>query len=294
MASPSFVNATLGVAGTCSTPRPAWGVTVGVLMGVAGSLGINVGQNMQANGIEQLAEVQRVRPQVSRLWRVGLGVFALFAVINFAALALAPASILTPMESIQFVSNIAWNRFVNRRKISSRMLLGVLLTMVGTVLSVVFGAEGSSCPSSAQLESFWSSPGWIAYLAISLPVALAAHAAHTELERRRLKRSGGGQPSSRRHEVLGAMAYTLSASLAGGAQLVVHSKGFTTLVTVLLQGEGAPLRSWPLYVEASILLLCGALWGIRLTACLSYYDPLLILPLMVGAYILFGGIAGGA
>ena len=34
-------------------------------------------------------------------------------------------------------------------------------------------------------------------------------------------------------------------------------------------------------------------WVIRLTVCLGLYDPLLILPLMVATYILFGGVAGG-
>jgi hypothetical protein len=35
------------------------------------------------------------------------------------------------------------------------------------------------------------------------------------------------------------------------------------------------------------------LWVIKLTQCLGLYEPLLILPLMVSTYILFGGIAGG-
>jgi hypothetical protein len=35
------------------------------------------------------------------------------------------------------------------------------------------------------------------------------------------------------------------------------------------------------------------LWAVKLTECLALFDPLLILPLMVGVYILFGGIAGG-
>ena len=45
-------------------------------MGVFGSLGINVGQNMQANGIERLPAEKRAKPFQSKLWRVGLVVFA--------------------------------------------------------------------------------------------------------------------------------------------------------------------------------------------------------------------------
>ena len=41
------------------------------------------------------------------------------------------------------------------------------------------------------------------------------------------------------------------------------------------------------------MCVCGTVWIVRLTTCLALYDPLLILPLMVGTYVLFGGLAGG-
>ena len=77
-------------------------------MGVIGSIGINIGQNLQATGMQALPENQRSRPCVSKLWRVGTATFISFALINFSALALAPASVLTPLESIQFVTNIIY------------------------------------------------------------------------------------------------------------------------------------------------------------------------------------------
>ena len=42
-----------------------------------------------------------------------------------------------------------------------------------------------------------------------------------------------------------------------------------------------------------LVIGCGMLWMVRLTVCLGLYDPIIILPLMVATYILFGGIAGG-
>ena len=46
-----------------------------------------------------------------------------------------------PIESIQFATNIAYNHFVNKAHVSLRMFLGVCLALVGTVFSVVFGAQ---------------------------------------------------------------------------------------------------------------------------------------------------------
>ena len=45
---------------------PAFGPYVGVVMGVAGSIGINVGQNLQAGGIRALADT-RVRTRMNSL-----------------------------------------------------------------------------------------------------------------------------------------------------------------------------------------------------------------------------------
>lgn len=126
-----------------------------------------------------------------------------------------------------------------------------------------------------------------------MPIAAAAWYAHNVLQRRGLAAARDDSTLPESHAVLDALSYTTFASLAGGAQLVVHSKGFTTALTIMLQGDASPMRSWLLYVEALVFVACGSLWGVRLTTCLSYFDPLLILPLMVGLYILFGGIAGG-
>ena len=140
-------NCTAIIEAACESPKPAWGLLVGVLMGVAGSVGINTGQNMQANGIQK----EEGAP-TTRLWKIGLAVFASFSLVNFAALALAPASVLTSLESIQFCTNIAFNRLVNKKRITARMYGGVLLTMCGTVLAVVFGASGSSTHRGSHWE----------------------------------------------------------------------------------------------------------------------------------------------
>lgn len=272
-------------------------------MGVFGSIGINIGQNLQASGIEELPEELRMQPHKSRKWVTGLSIFIGFSMINFAALALAPASILTPLESIQFVTNIVWNRTVNRKQIRPRMLIGVCCALLGTVLSVVFGAQGGACHSLQTLEGYWGGGAWWAYLITTLLIAVSSLGYHRQ-SRHRAKCSsddgsgadagnGVGEPMRARAAMLEPIAYTLAAALMGGAQMIVHSKVFSELLAMIFQGDPAPLTSWLLYVEVVLVTLCGMLWAFRLTECLALYDPLIILPLMVGTYILFGGVAGG-
>ena len=197
---------------------PSWGAGVGIAMSVVGSVGINIGQNLQAAGIAHLPKESRGSPFVSKEWRIGMLVFVLFSILNFAALALAPSSVLTPIESIQFVTNIAYNKFINDSEITSRMLIGVTLALFGTVLSVVFGAQGDSCTSMAQLEGYWSQPLWLAWFGGSLSLAAASLAVHRSYTRR-IK--AGATPW--KHELVLPITFTISSALAGGAQMIVHS-----------------------------------------------------------------------
>ena len=173
--------------------------------------------------------------------------------INFAALALAPSSILTPIESIQFVTNIIYNKLVNKAAVSRRMLLGVVLALVGTVLSVVFGAKGEGCFTLRQLEGFWTQGAWLVYFGVSVSVAIATWVWHAA----QAKRAKTDAALAERTTITRPVLFTLSSALAGGAQMIVHSKAFSVLLSMLFQGEFASLTSWLIYVSLVLVILCG-------------------------------------
>ena len=270
---------------------PAWGFGVGVLMGVAGSIGINVGQNMQATALDELPDELKSKPHKSKLWLWGMVIFIIFSLINFAALALAPASILTPLESIQFVTNIFYNKFVNKKMISWAMQGGTWLTVLGTVFTVIFGPVGVPCHSVRTLENYWSKPTWLVYLIISLAFAIGSYVTHIVYMRKmKLVRVQNDAPAPWAHEMVLPVSFTLYSSLAGGAQMIVQSKVFSELLAMIFQGNFTIFKGWLLYVEIVLVVACGIIWIVKLTECLGLYNPLLILPLMVGTYILFGGV----
>ena len=217
---------------------PSWGLLIGVAMGVFGSIGINIGQNIQARGIAQLDEagLDVEKPCRSRTWVAGLSIFITFSLVNFAAFGLAPASVLTPLESIQFVTNIFYNRFVNGVTITGGMHAGVSLTVVGTLLTVIFGADGGGgCNSVATLESYWTAWPWWLWLGVSLSSAASAYAAH-RLIHRKLARG----ERIERHAIWLPITFTLYSALAGGAQMIVHSKILSELLGLIVQVGAAP------------------------------------------------------
>ncbi len=265
----------------CPAPLPPWGFGVGVAMGVLGSIGINVGQNIQAGGIAKLSPSERSKPFRSKMWRVGLLIFIAFSMLNFAAFALAPASVLTPLESLQFVTNIAYSKLINKAQVSARMTFGVLLALVGTVLSVVFGAQGGSCETLAQLEANWLNWAWAVYLGISIVIAVASVATYCVYRRRLREAKQGQRAEPSRHELVLPITYTLSAALLGGAQMIVHSKVLSELLAMSFEGNTSIFTSYFFYMELGLTVIFGIVWVVKLTECLGLFNPLLILPLMV-------------
>ena len=93
---------------------PAWGVPLGVIMGTLGI--INIGQNLQPAAFRICHRTIQQNDRSARGSGASAGRVRAFLLLNFAALAFAPASILTPLESIQFATNVAWNVTVNKRR----------------------------------------------------------------------------------------------------------------------------------------------------------------------------------
>jgi len=290
---PPVANVTIGNAtsiDTCENSLPSWGPPVGILLSTCASIGINVGQNLQANGIGHLPDNEKTMPHKSKLWQLGMVVFISSSLLNFAALALAPASILTPIESIQFVTNIIYNRVVNDAPVSPMMGAGVGFAVLGTCLTVIFGAQSEGCFQLDHLESFWARPVWLFYFTGSLAVAAVTWVLHA-MYRARAKTD---EAFAARTAILRPVLYTVSSALAGGSQVITHSKGLSTLLGLALAGDAvAVFTDWTLYVELTLTVCCGILWVTRQTLGLGIYDPLIILPLLIGSFILFGGISGG-
>lgn len=228
-------------------------------------------------------------PYKNRLWVMGLCMFIGFSLLNFAALSLAPASILLPLEAIQFVSNVCYAAIVHQKPVPWLMRSGVVLALLGTFCTVMFGSKESSCYSMQRFEDAWTSSwSWWVYLGASIGVAALAGLMWRSYSS---DVAAGRRPW--RCEVVLPVTFTLVAALLGGSQLIVNSKVFSESLSMLFHGDPNVLTSWVFYVGLVGAIAGGLIWVGALTACLSLYDPLIILPLMVASFIVFGSIAGG-
>ena len=130
-------------------------VVIGIAIALAASVGINLGQNLQALGLQSSPAAAK-NPCSSKIWVVGLVIFITGSLLNFAAFSFAAASVVVPIEAVQFVTNVLFSKFVNKAVVTRRQWLGTSLAVLGTVFTCVFGPNGILFSGS----HFDPSPHW--------------------------------------------------------------------------------------------------------------------------------------
>jgi len=262
-------------------------IVVGIIMGLTASVGINLGNNIQAVALGRMTkEGLEKKP---KLWWMGTLMFAFASIINFAAFPFAPAAVLAPLESIQFVTNLIFARFVNKRKITTPMLIGSGMTIGGTVLTILFGPNKlAEFPNADEVAALWGNGMWIGYLVLANALAFALLFAHHVYDAAKL--SGNPRPYS---ALVLPVTFAVSTAVFGSF-CVVSAKTMGELVTIFLGGQFGPVLShWFFYVTLVVLLVCMSVWLGRLNAALRLYDPIFIIPLVQANYIIFSILSGG-
>lgn len=261
---------------------------LGIVLGLLASIGINVGNNMQAVGLQQQSASGEEKK--SRTFWIGTIMFAVASVINFGAFAFAPAAVLAPLEGIQFVSNLLFARFVNHKAVSQRMVSGSALIILGVVVTIMAGPTGVAKFSIDDLVCFWTAWGWVLYLSLTITFAVGCQALHIYYQR-----ALDTERPLPAHATVLPVTFALSSALAG-AQAVVQAKSMSELVELVFDpAVGVPglLSSWFFYFCLLLLFLSGGVWLHRLSTALGKYDPLFIIPMLQSNYILFSTITGG-
>jgi len=264
-----------------------WTVIVGIVLGLTASVGINLGNNLQALGLT--IQAQSGEEKKPRVWWIGATTFGIASLINFGAFGFAPAAILAPLESIQFVTNLIFGKFVNKAIITNKMYGGSALVVAGCITAVSFGPNKVAKFTEHDLQQFWYATGWIVYCSFLVGFFCAAQMVHMKFERaRRLAQAY-------KHDSIVLPVTFATSSAIVGSMCVVMSKCMSELTEIFVTGPNGPdvLASPLFYISLilTVIFLCG--WLYRLNAALGKYDPLFIIPLLQSNYILFSISSGG-
>ena len=178
-------------------------VFAGVFIAFVASVGINVGNNIQAIGLKKMEAMKNREentgtdePSLQDMRRAkamyggGTVLFFSSTFVVFGAMSLAPASILAPIESVQFVSNLAFARIVNKVAVSPAAIIASIVIVGGVAIAVGSGNHVNKSLGPAKLEEYWQSPKWIGYLIGLVTMAALAQLTWFVYERRRVAASG--------------------------------------------------------------------------------------------------------
>lgn len=283
-----------------SLPYYPW---IGVIAGLAGSVAINTGNNLQSLGMQQLElemieeahlagktempTAAEINPNQSKTWVMGTGIFITGSLLNFASYSLAPQSLLASLESVQFVTNVLFGKFMLGKEITDRMYLGTGLTVSGTVLAILFSSKQAATLNGVHdLIMLWANPAWIAYICFISALAIVLQILYQRYE----MAAANGQPYPNSDNLMAVFYSTYSALF--GSTSVVFAKLLAEFVS--LMSEGKPVfDSWFFYVTFLAWLGFMAYWLVRLNNALALYDPLFIIPLLQANFIFFAIISGG-
>jgi len=286
---------------TCDTEESGSTVPLGIIVGLISSIGINMGQNIQALG--QKTEAQRAKPCTSKVWITGLTIFVVGSIGNMVAMAFASASILVPLESSQFVTNVLFSKFYLKKFITPRQYTGTALAVLGTVFTCIFGPNDDRCFTMSQLKGFYDNPVWIVYCVLTFAASALGWMYYFRI--RKAQKLFEEDPAVNRApegaKVWLPVLFAVSSALIGGAQMIVHSKTLAELFDLVGSGEytifggDAPalLADWFFWLELVITAVCGIFWAVQMNRSLGLYDPLFIIPLLQSSYITFGSTASG-
>jgi hypothetical protein len=115
----------------------------------------------------------------STTWVIGTVIFVSGSLLNFAAFAFAPQSILASLEGIQFVTNVAFGKCVMNKKISRSMYAGTVVTIFGVVLTVLSASVvGTLNATFKDLLALWADLGWLLYISFTIVLGIILQATH--------------------------------------------------------------------------------------------------------------------
>ena len=299
---------------------PAW--VIGVILITAGSLGNNLGNNLVSlDHSQKRDEKEKVKKSVSGVasadeegagagvslddcnlvdeevvpkktsYRItGTVIFIFGNLFTFASFGFGAQSLLASLESIQFVSNLFFARYIHKEKISIRMLAATLSIVGGNILVVIFANHTAlNLTSDGMIRLYSTNQIYWYYLVFAFILYLITNVTYLKYYHSRVVLR---QPLLWNHNFVEPFCYACSSAIIG-TQAVLYSKCMAMLIQVTLKGEKNEFAFYFIYIILVVWLLLVSYWLNRLDKGLELFPPLFIIPVMQVFFVFFAIICGG-
>jgi len=244
--------------------------------------------NIVATSVSDTSTIAKnLSPTKSTTWILGTVVFVTGSLLNFASYAFAAQSMLASLESIQFVTNLLFGKFMIGSKVTRQMYIGTGLTVSGTVVAVQFSSKKTLDLSTSDIKTLYKNPAYIAYLCLMMTALLVLYLVYITLKKRKQQ-----EDPVKYTDVSMPLIYAVWSALFG-TQSVVQAKILAELLAVHSAGQEDIFRSGFTYTTIIVWIVTVGVWLKRLNDALSIFDPLFIIPLLQCSFIFFAIVSGG-
>lgn len=213
------------------------------------------------------------------IWLLGLVLFLVGNVLNFASFAFAAQSLLAALAVVQLVSNVVFARVINGERAGRGVLAATALVTVGCVLLVVFGSHESPVLDAPALMRLYSAAPYIAYLCALVTVSLFAGA---------LLWWGG----RRAPQAPAWLPVAFAVNAAGfGTQSVVYGKSLALLLRATTHHH-SQLGYWYTWLALALFAGAAAFWVARYSEAMRRFPVSTMMPLLMILWVLFSMLSG--
>jgi hypothetical protein len=223
----------------------------------------------------------------SMTWAIGTFIFVTGSLLNFASYAFAAQSMLASLESVQFVTNLLFGKFMLGAHVTQTMLAGTFLTVMGTVMAVQFSSKETLDLDTEGIQKLYRNPAYLSYLVLMVFMLVVLHLIYKKLDI--MKQN---DKPIRKSDVIMPCIYSVWSALFG-TQSVVQAKVLAELLAVNSSGSENIFKSWFTYVTIILWIMTVLVWLKRLNDALEKFNPLFIIPLLQCSFIFFAIVSGG-
>ena len=288
------------------------------MLAVFGSIGSNLGINIQKfsfleNSKRPTSEQRAYTRQPG--WALGLGLVIGGSLCDFAALALAAQSIVAPIGSVTLVANMVFAQYWLKETLSRRDLIGTVLIILGSVLTVAFGDHSDPEYNLSDFRHFFGYTSSIIYaLAVCgfcvtlyslilylrpmkkriVEINKSYETVDDDAVRQRLIRDNAELAAVRQRYAPWEKVHPFflcAISGALGAQSVMFGKMVSELISTTFQGDNQLFSPFPYVFLVSMLFFIFSQIHF-LALALAYFDALYCVPIFQCFFILISTVGG--
>jgi len=235
---------------------------------------------------KEIAEVEKK----GTWWLTGTIVFIIGALLAFLSFGFAAQSLLAALESIQFISNVFFHKYVHGLEITNRIIYCTVTIVVGNMFVVLFASHASIQLNARDITYVYANnTNYHVFLIVSGVFWFLAHG--TYLYYQSYRQAG---MKLWRHSKVEPFCFVVSATLIG-TQSVLHAKNLSMLMQLCIAGDNqfASYHAGTLWGTLTGWIVTAVIYVQRINKGLSMYPCLFFIPTMTVCFCFFTIVCGG-